>query len=580
MAENDELVDITYASEKLGVSKLTLRNWDNSGKLKAVRIGNRGDRRYKKQDIESLINPSENTDKEIDKEDFFKYLDNNHFWIQEGPGLPLTVELATKEMIGFGKHFTPGITYCIIPGEKDYFKQVMSVEETLANCHAQFETLKKEPKKISEYIKKCDETFKILEKVVIRLDFINFEKLSNKELLEEFAKFNEALSKFWVYSLFVEPYDPYIDRVYLPKFEKLIKDKSKARESFSILTLPLELSFVAKQHLDLIKIIFKFMNNKERNILSSSKNPDYLADITFRNPELLKALTEHQQKHHWTQSSYASAEPLTIDDFLGFIREIILEKSEKVSQEYDKLENQQKELSKKQEKLINELKLSKETVIEIEHIRKATELKDERKRMILMMLNPFFRFIEEFAKRANIDYRLIGYASIVDIPKILEKNFNIEILQQRRDSGVMVAGKNNQFTKFVGNDASIIKSKILPEQSTLNSIELHGNTASRGGKDSIIGKVRIILEPKEKTIKDDEILVTSMTRPDFVPLMKKAAAVITDEGGITCHAAIVARELNKPCIIGTQNASKVLKDGDEVELRLNHGVVKILKKTN
>jgi len=69
-----------------------------------------------------------------------------------------------------------------------------------------------------------------------------------------------------------------------------------------------------------------------------------------------------------------------------------------------------------------------------------------------------------------------------------------------------------------------------------------------------------------------------MTRPDMAPILKKAAAFVTNEGGITCHAAIVSRELNKPCIIGTKIATKVLKDGDTVEVNANNGVVKIIKK--
>ena len=68
-----------------------------------------------------------------------------------------------------------------------------------------------------------------------------------------------------------------------------------------------------------------------------------------------------------------------------------------------------------------------------------------------------------------------------------------------------------------------------------------------------------------------------MTRPDFMPLMRKAKAVITDEGGITCHAAIVSRELGIPCIIGTKIATKVLKDGDMVEVDANKGIVRKIK---
>jgi pyruvate,water dikinase len=69
-----------------------------------------------------------------------------------------------------------------------------------------------------------------------------------------------------------------------------------------------------------------------------------------------------------------------------------------------------------------------------------------------------------------------------------------------------------------------------------------------------------------------------MTRPEFVPLMKKASAIVTAEGGITCHAAIVSRELGIPCVIGTKNATKVLKTGDEIEVDAEKGIVKILSK--
>ena len=69
-----------------------------------------------------------------------------------------------------------------------------------------------------------------------------------------------------------------------------------------------------------------------------------------------------------------------------------------------------------------------------------------------------------------------------------------------------------------------------------------------------------------------------MTRPEFVPAMRKAAAIVTDEGGVTCHAAIISRELGKPCIIGTKVATKALKDGQYVDVNANHGIVKVVDK--
>ena len=77
---------------------------------------------------------------------------------------------------------------------------------------------------------------------------------------------------------------------------------------------------------------------------------------------------------------------------------------------------------------------------------------------------------------------------------------------------------------------------------------------------------------------DGDILVSIATDPDIVPAMKKAAAFVTEQGGVTSHAAIVAREMGKPCVIGTKIATRVLKDGDYVEVDATKGVVKIISK--
>ncbi|MFH1284686.1 MAG: PEP-utilizing enzyme, partial [Candidatus Peregrinibacteria bacterium] len=80
-----------------------------------------------------------------------------------------------------------------------------------------------------------------------------------------------------------------------------------------------------------------------------------------------------------------------------------------------------------------------------------------------------------------------------------------------------------------------------------------------------------------RKIDKGEILVVSNTNPYVVSFVKKAAAIVSDEGGMLCHAAIVSREFKIPCIIGTKIATKVLHDGDLVEVDANKGVVRILK---
>ena len=108
--------------------------------------------------------------------------------------------------------------------------------------------------------------------------------------------------------------------------------------------------------------------------------------------------------------------------------------------------------------------------------------------------------------------------------------------------------------------------------------EISGAVSSPGPS-LIKGRVRIILRNDEiGNFKPGEVLVTVMTNPFFISVMKKAAVIITDEGGITCHAAIVSRELKIPCITGTKIATKFLKDGDLVEVDATNGIVRKLGK--
>ena len=102
-------------------------------------------------------------------------------------------------------------------------------------------------------------------------------------------------------------------------------------------------------------------------------------------------------------------------------------------------------------------------------------------------------------------------------------------------------------------------------------IILRGETASAG---VYSGMVRIVHDPSElNKIQKGDILVTRMTTPDMVPAMQRAGAIITDEGGMTCHAAIVSREMGTPCIVGTEHATEVLRDGEIVTVHASRGIV-------
>ncbi len=152
-----------------------------------------------------------------------------------------------------------------------------------------------------------------------------------------------------------------------------------------------------------------------------------------------------------------------------------------------------------------------------------------------------------------------------------------QVLEARREYSFLVQGKE----QFVGSQDAFQKLHpdfIFFEESVehVSVSELKGEIAQKG---IATGRVKILQRRDQMDkVEEGDILVSSMTTPDFISAMKKAAAFVTDEGGITCHAGIVARELKKPCIIGTKIATQVLHDGDLVEVDADHGIVRIIEK--
>lgn len=106
--------------------------------------------------------------------------------------------------------------------------------------------------------------------------------------------------------------------------------------------------------------------------------------------------------------------------------------------------------------------------------------------------------------------------------------------------------------------------------------ELRGVPVSPG---KATGKVRVLHSARNAdTMEEGEVLVAPMTSPEYIIAMRKSSAIIADIGGLMSHAAIVSRELKKPCVVGTKVATKVLRDGDLVEVDAERGVVKIIKR--
>jgi len=210
--------------------------------------------------------------------------------------------------------------------------------------------------------------------------------------------------------------------------------------------------------------------------------------------------------------------------------------------------------------------------------------RDERKDFLMKGSTILFRLAEKLFEEANIDKKMIFFWSPEEVDKGLGYLImNKELLQKRKKDGycLLIHTNGTRSEEYGTFDKNIKRlSSYHKQQNTftnmISSTVIKGQTGSRG---KITGVVKIINNYKyeKDKLQRGEILVTGMTRPEFVPLMKIASGVITDEGGITCHAAIVSRELKIPCVIGTKIATKVLRDGDLVEVDANKGVIKIIR---
>ncbi len=202
--------------------------------------------------------------------------------------------------------------------------------------------------------------------------------------------------------------------------------------------------------------------------------------------------------------------------------------------------------------------------------------KDDKKRLQLIAIDGMDIYLRELCDENKWIFEEMRWLSFDEIRFLLagesswlDKARQYAALSER--VGVMNHHGYTDVPKEIWNEA------IQNYYQRNSSQELKGMSAMKG---KCSGRVKIVLSPKIEGAKFEEgdILVTSMTKPEFAPLLQKAKAFITDQGGVACHAAIVARELGKPCIIGTKIATKVLKDGDLVEVDAERGVVTIIKK--
>lgn len=194
--------------------------------------------------------------------------------------------------------------------------------------------------------------------------------------------------------------------------------------------------------------------------------------------------------------------------------------------------------------------------------------------------------LTEIAKRTGETPEDIGnYYLLEEIGKLLEGKKLPEEEKNGRKRCFVGLWKNGKISFLSGQQAEKVAKEELRELTESPKTEELKGVAANPGK--VRGIARIleannVIQTREvrKSFKKGEILVTQMTQPNVIDIASKAAALVTDEGGMLSHAAIISRELKIPCIVGTHFATQVIKDGDYVEVDANNGMIKILQKAD
>ncbi len=217
------------------------------------------------------------------------------------------------------------------------------------------------------------------------------------------------------------------------------------------------------------------------------------------------------------------------------------------------------------------------------------EFKLETREFFGRIFVAFDRINKEIAARCNLkkkdDLEVLLPCEIRELfsKKIDYKRF--ETIQNQRRKIFVICKKGKKCDIFAGKDAQGIVNLVVLKhlEKNLSGNILIGSIANRGfvsGKAVLVPYITDLESPDfikaSKMFKEGDILVSKNTTPEIVVLIKKAGAIITEEGGITCHGAIVSREFNKPCIVGVKGILDVIKTGDFLEVDADNGIIKML----
>jgi len=382
--------------------------------------------------------------------------------------------------------------------------------------------------------------------------------VSSETFLYTYQDFLEQSFTFWQHSIFIDLLDPFDKEIISFIFGS--KKNKLTQNDLHILLGPDNLPLYMQEQKDFLTIVSLAQKYK----------------ITSSNVK--KALKEHAKRYFWLKNDYEKVYFLDSDYYTKKLVDVTYHK-EKITLIQKTLDTFTKNRALKQQK-IQKYDLTLEEKDRLRFFSWISEFRDERKKYNQISNYYIISVMEKIANEKNLDLELLKYTLPDEVTLLLSDTAHIlSTLQKRTKGGVMISLSATPPQK---NRPTIYSGSVVKEYHTLieNSIAKNktvAGTCASFGKAS--GKAKIILNQEDfSKMNTGDILIAPMTRPEYVPIMKKASAIVTDEGGLTCHAAIIARELQIPCIIGTQTATKTIAHGDIIKVDANLGIVTIIQK--
>jgi phosphohistidine swiveling domain-containing protein len=296
-------------------------------------------------------------------------------------------------------------------------------------------------------------------------------------------------------------------------------------------------------------------------------------------PILYRELEKYQQGHFWTMNNYVDNNYLTVSFFLRELAGLMKGKVD-LDKEIKRLSQTPFRNEAAKNALLKELKLSLELRNLLTVSEDFTKWQDERKKKTYWYVHYLSLILQEVGRRFDFSLHELKYFNYPETLELFDKGNRYKVTRPEAKNRIKFCTwyqKGSLFEQFSGPTAVKLKNEFLSSNKEKKVNDFRGMSASKGVAKGVVSIVKSVKDCGK--VKKGNVIVAVMTRPDYVPAMKKAVAIVTNEGGVTCHAAIISRELGIPCVIGTKIATEVLKDGDIVEVNANHGVVKLVNQS-